>query len=457
MKKSSVVMISLLLVSMHCEAINFPSNSSNASLYSLLGGGQSVPDAAVSNGMYVPLNANTTIGAGYSCGRFSQLNTIANSLNNFKDSIQNVPSSIVGNAKSAIISFPMYKLAQSDPKLYNILNNNVIGAHNQYALNLKSCYQMQNEAITGKDPYNKWLWVSNNNNMKTVMSLGDGGADLNKATAKVHEEQGKHGVPWATPGTPVGTNAGGEGQPPIMVIHDTAVAGYNVLLGRDATATNPPDKTADNQNLLNYWGMPEDAAKWIVSVTGDQKVTTCTDCKKSSSPGRGLLPYIQKLTTDLNKKIGNLIAHPDQVNEKSLLEISAPGQVVSPSLLQSIRQMEPNAQQNTIGTLSQNIATTRVVNEALLAKNILETGAQVPAIHAVPPAQTVIKQRIQLLQSDISQIMYSIKIRQQLNAHVMSNIMAYNQAQNEKAASVPRIGNQQAVMTDGAIVKQDQS
>lgn len=460
MKKIIFISVSFLLLSLNSAFGDienlFPSSNTNASLYYQIGGGQSVPIPPVQNNATVPINAEGNIGLGFSCGMFNPVNTIANSLNNFKDSVQNVPGTIVSNATSAIVSFPMYKLAQADPKLYNILNNNVIGAHNQFALNMKSCNSMQSEALKGQDPYNNWITVSRNNDMKNQMAFGDG--DLNKAMSKVNQTQGDNGVPWATPGSALGTYAGGLGQAPIMVVHDTVIAGYNVMLGRNATDTSAPGKSDKNQSLLNYWGSPEDAATWIVSVVGDQKITTCTEasCKKDSTPGRGLLPYVQATTMDIQKKLVDLISNPSAVNEKSLMAVSAPGQVVSPALLENIRMMNRNAQSNTIATLSQNIATTRIVNEALLAINMLQMGSQVPNIHSVGAAQKILANAINRIRSEINGIMYSINIRRQLNSNVMGSIMKYNQEQNAQAASIPRLGEKAVSIENGAVVKQDQ-
>lgn len=434
----------------------FPSSNNNSSLYYQIGGGQSVPIPPVQNNVSVPINAEGNVGLGFSCGMFNPVDTITNSLNNFRDSVQNVPGTVVSNATSAIVSFPMYKLAQADPKLYNILNNNVIGSHNQFALNMKSCNTMQSEALKGQDPYNNWITVSRNNDMKNQMAFGDG--DLNKAMSKVNQSQGNNGVPWSTPGGTLGSYAGGLGQPPIMVVHDTAIAGYNVMLSRNPTETSAPGKSDNNQNLLNYWATPGDAAKWIVSVVGDQKITTCTEasCAKDSTPGRGLLPYVQSITTDIQKNLVNLVSNPGDVNAQSLMSVSAPGQMVSPALLQNIRMMNRNAQGNTIATLSQNIATTRVVNEALLAINVLQMGSQVPNIHSVGAAQKVLASSIQMMQGDINRIMYSVNIRRQLNSNVMGEIMKYNQEQNAQAASIPRLGEKPVSIENGAVVKQDQ-
>ena len=435
----------------------FPSSANNSSLYYQIGGGQSVPVPPVQNNYSAPIGAEGNVGLGFSCGMFSPIDTITNSLNNFTDSVQNVPGSVVSHATTAIVSFPMYKLAQADPKLYNILNNNVIGAHNQFALNMKSCNSMQSQALEGRDPYNDWITVSRNNDMKNQMAFGDG--DLNKAMSQVNQAQGNNGVPWATPGATLGSNAGGKGQPPIFVVHDTAVAGYNVMLGRNATDTSTPSKNDNNQLLLNYWGSPEEAAKWLVFVVGDQKITTCTDsdCSKNSTPGRGLLPYIQTSTTAIQKKFSDLVSNPGDISKESLLEISAPGQVVSRPVIRAITNMNENARSNTIATLSQSIAASRIVNEAIQAKTILEMGSQVPNIHSVGAAQKVIKNKINMLQQDIDSVMYTVKIRRELNSNVMSKIMSYNQQQNEDAASVSKIGQKPALIEHGGIVKQDQN
>lgn len=431
---------------------NFPSSSSNSALYYQMGGGRSVPIPAVQNSVSIPINAEGNIGLGFSCGVFNPMTAITNSLNNYGNSIQNVSQTILQNATSAITSFPMYKLAQADPKLYNILNNNLAGASQEFSLHMKSCEKMQSEALQGHDPYNDWMTVARNNNMKNQMSFGDG--DLNNSISKVNTDQGDNGVPWASPGATLGKAAGGLDQPPIMVINDTAIAGYNVMLGRNPTDTSKPGQSSDNQNLLKYWATPKNAATWIVSVVGDQKVTTCTgeSCAKDSTPGLGLLPSVQTVTMDISKKLSNLVTNPDQVNAKSLIEVSAPGQIVSQTILEDIRQMNLNAQSNTIATLSQNIATTRVVNEALLAINILQMGSEIPNIQSVGPAQRVISQKIQNIQDDINHIMYSVNIRRQLNSNIMGDIMKYTNGENAKAAAIPKVGKEPSLLENGGII-----
>lgn len=438
---------------------NFPSSDSNSALYYQMGGGQSVPMPAVSDTESLPIGVDGSIGTGFSCGKFNPTATITNSLNDASSGVENISQSIMGNATSAITGFPMYKLAQADPKLYDILSNNIVGAHNQYDLNMKSCEQMQSEALQGNDPYNNWISVSRNDDMKSIMSAGDNGGDLNEATTKVNQDQGTYGVPWDKPGFSEGASAGGLNQPPIEVIHDTAFAGYNVELGRGLTEKSAPTEDPNNQNLVIYWKTPEDAAQWIVGVVGDQKVTTCEGdgCDKGSTPGMGLLPDVQIQTTKVTQELSNLVANPDQVTAQNLLDVSAPGQVVSPALLQDIRQMNPNAQANTIATLGQNIATTQVVNEALLAIDILQMGSEVPDIHAVGPAQQEISDKIALMQSDIDHIMYSVKIRRDLNANVMGQIMQYNQDQNNEAAATPGVSKTPASMSHGAILENQEN
>jgi hypothetical protein len=171
----------------------------------------------------------------------------------------------------------------------------------------------------------------------------------------------------------------------------------------------------------------------------------------------GLLPDVQKETVQVTTELSNLVANPDQETAQNLLAVSAPGQVVSPALLQDIRQMNPNAQANTIATLGQNIATTQVVNEALLAIDILQMGSEVPDIHAVGPAQQEISDKIALMQSDIDHIMYSVKIRRDLNANVMGQIMQYNQDQNNEAAATPGVSKTPASMSHGAILENQEN
>lgn len=432
----------------------FPASEINSKLYYLIGGGESVPLPPVQNSVTLQIAPGGDVGMGFSCGLFSPIDTISNSLNDFQSSVENVSETLVSDATSAIISFPMYKLAEAEPKLYNILNNNVVGAYNAFGLNLKSCETMQNEALHGKNPYNDWITISRNNNMLGEMLKSAGKGDLNQAMAKVNQTQGNEGVPWATPGQPLGQNAGGLGQPPIEVIHDTVVAGYNIILGRSVTSLSLPGQSSQNQELLNYFATPQAAAKWVTFVVGEQEVTTCTssNCPKNSTPGHGLLPFVQEATKTIRQNLSNLVANPSSVNEQSLLAVSAPGQVISPALLQNIRLMNVNAQTNTIATLSQDIATARIVNEALLAIQMLQVGEMVPNIYAVSAARKVISHAHMILQTDIDHIMYSVKIRRALNANVMSDIMQYNASENARAAQIPRLGEKPVLLQHGGVV-----
>jgi len=84
-----------------------------------------------------------------------------------------------------------------------------------------------------------------------------------------------------------------------------------------------------------------------------------------------------------------------------------------------------------VGKLSEEIAMQRIIDKALIAKNILATGAQVPVISANNPAQKVIHQAINNLENDIRSLVFESQIRKQMMSDTLSQVFNYsNQAQN---------------------------
>ena len=435
----------------HKTLYHLPTNNIDASLYYQIGGGDNIATPAVTSKEVVSLKLKGESGLGFSCGKFNPKATITNALNNFKNSVENVSAAIVKHATTAIVSFPMYKLAQADPNLYNLLNNNTLSAHRQFALKLKSCYVMEQEALRGKNPYSNWIKVAKTQHMKHVIDSGE--VDLNNAMAEVNSTDGEKGIPWVKPGKTVGAYAGGAGQAPIMLIADTVKAGYNVMLNRDVTDTSAPNKKPDNAHLLRYWPTPSAAADWLVFVVGDTKITTCTGCAKSSSAGRGLLPYIEAMRNTIKDKLTRLINKQDDFSLANLLLVGAPGQILSPQTLQIIAHMNSNTRPILIRVLSQNIAAARVIDEALLGIKLLRMGSSVPAIRAVGAAKTGINFAIKFLHNEITDIMFAVKIRKQLIADKLVNIMQFNNAQNLAALHIPKTKLPEQTLTHGAIVK----
>jgi integrating conjugative element protein (TIGR03755 family) len=410
----------------------------NNPFYYRLGGGMDIPMPANESTTTIPLDVDSNVGLGYNCGVFDPKLSITNSLNDIDSSFQNIEESITQNATSAIAEFPLYAIARADPNLYNLLNNALLGARKDFELSTKSCQVMQSEIAQRKNPYADWGSISMGNDWKYHMSLANNqtrasnfdenfssafdntNGDINQVSKQIAKDNGANGVPWIH-----GLNAGGEGQPPILVLHDTAVAGYNVILqsSRAYDDTSAPIRTNTNAHLIDTWANPTLVANWIVNVLGDEKITTFTGGDKQSMPGVGLLPENQKVTTAILTQLQNLVSGSSPVTIDNLKAVSAPGVMINTAVIAAIKQKQSVTQAILIHKLSQEIAAAKVIDEALLAREILEEGSQVPAIYSNTAAQQLIQKAISRLDGAMNNLLFNVKVRKELVSNTVTQIL----------------------------------
>ncbi len=84
-----------------------------------------------------------TVGAGWQnnliCGNMSLNNTLENQLNGATQGFQNIMSSVIQNATSAVASLPALVLQRSNPALYNLLTNGILQARLDYDRSKGTC------------------------------------------------------------------------------------------------------------------------------------------------------------------------------------------------------------------------------------------------------------------------------------------------------------------------------
>jgi integrating conjugative element protein (TIGR03755 family) len=434
-------------------------------LYYKLGGGQNVPMPAYMSTDTVSLSVEGNIGAGYNCGLFDQQLSITNSLNSLKNSFQNIQQNIINNARAAIAEIPMYAISRADPSLYNLLNNGLLSARKDFGISTKDCQFMQSEIGQGKNPYQDWATLSMGNDWKYHMGLsktvagryGAASSDINDVKSQVQKDNGENGVPWVKGSQTRGDRyAGGKNQPPIAIIHDTAIAGYNVVLqpARAYTDTSAPAKTDANARLVETWANPTIAASWISGVVGEQLITTYSGGEKKSSPGIGLLPDTQALTKKLTDAMTGLVVG-NQLTLKSLQDVSAPRVAINAAVINTIRQQPAVMRAIFISKLAQEVAAARVIDKAQLALQILEEGGQVPVIYGNDAAQKTIAQAMIRLRNDIEDLLFNVKVNKELVSTTVAELFQATKAEQIAGASIPAASHGVPLLQDGAIMQED--
>jgi integrating conjugative element protein (TIGR03755 family) len=440
-----------------------PTNNDINHLYYQIGGGSDYRLPVAPYSIPIDLSVQANLGLGNQCGMYNPAISISNTLNDLEDSVNNLTESLIANATGSLAEMPMYFLALANPTLYNLLNNSLISAHTSINASVKSCQETKNQIAQGKNPYEDWATLSIGNSWKSHLSLtAMGDEDINAANEEITQNAGNDGVVWVQGKTfsDGSLHAAGKNQPPVHVITDTTKAGYNALLNRDLTSDQPAPTSSD---LANQFPTPTDATSWITGVLGDQNITTCTDsgCKagQGTVAGRGLLPWMTICTPQnnndcvdtINQRLQALVSGSATLSKDNLLAVSANDLVISPTAIHAIQNMDASQQGIVTHKLAQEVALQRLMEKALMARDILQTGRQTPPIAVNRPAQFILQDKMTVLDNELRSLSFEAQVRKQMMSDTLLNILNYSNSQQGQAFGVGQINNAQPLMENGAI------
>lgn len=459
MIKRATIYFILLLGANTFAANVIPVGNDNNVLYYKIGGSNGFSLPPVSETDTINLDTNTNLGLGYSCSAFNPALSVSNSINDLKDSAENLTHDIVTNATGSLIMMPMYELAKSNPTLYALLNNQLLSANHKLEISTKSCEVVKEQINRGENPYQDWGKIAVNDQWKKQLSFAArGDADINQSKKEIDAHSGDEGVSWTNGNkeNDGSLHAGGKGQPPVHVIADTIKAGYNAMQNRNLQS----DEAASGE-LRRYFAMPGIAIDWITSVVGDQTITTCNDeeCKnkQGNTIGHGLLPQIvsceqdkENCVTTIHDHLRQLVTRNETETFENLERVSAGGIAISPDVIASIRTMEPPQQTIIVNKLAQEVAVERLIDKALVARTILATGAQVPVIAANQPAQAIIHHAVNNLNNDIRSLAFESQIRKQMMSDTLSQVLTYSNQQQQNVLRAAPVSSTSPLMENGA-------
>lgn len=466
-----VAFCALFLLGANVFASNtIPMGHDNNALYYKIGGGSDFRLPPVSGNDTILLKTNTNLGLP-SCNQINPALSIMNSMNDLKSVTDNISKDFITHATGSLIELPMYLLASRNPALYNIINNALLSAHEKLDVSTKSCEMVKSQIASGQNPYQDWATIAVNDQWKQKLSVGSANkTDINAVKKEIDASSGNDGVPWVNGDKDKHgiIHAGGAGnQPAVHVIADTMKAGYNAMLNRDIQAENNVDKNGSGAELASYFPNPRAASNWMTSVVGDHDITTCNDSsclsKQGSTVGRGLLPWVTNCSSDnkdcvgtIRDDLGKLVTGNEAITRSNLDKVSAEGIAMSPDAIANIRLMDTTQQGIIVNKLAQEIAVQRVIDKALMARNILSTGAQIPVIAANHPAQVIIEQSIKHLDEDIHSLAFEKEIRKEMMSGTLSEVMNFGSEQQRHAMNSSPILSSPSVIEDSAISKKSE-
>lgn len=431
--------------------------------YYKLGGENDVYIPAVNRDQVVTLGGNMNMDMGVmNCTLFNPSVSISNTLNDLKGSVSGIPDSVIGNLKGSVLGFPMYKLQQAMPALYNLIQNGAVGAQNEFALKVADCQRVKQSLESGNSPLSGMISLSDSQGwVDAAKRVAQGeSVDVTHAAKTIANKRDEYGLPWVHRGS---GNSGGANQTPINVINDVVIAGYNLMLtgvvSRQLDELSAPK--AEQGNFVRFWPKPALAGDWAVLVLGDIRVSSRKEAEShTAKAGVGLstllhsCPRIADESTCVAKvsdKVWKLIDKSVPLTESNLRTISASNLLITDDIITAIQRMPREQQILTASKLGEDIAIQNLLDEALMLRRLLQAGFQIQEVQNIKTVQDMVRYALDKLDSDIHSLAFEHKVRREMMTKTLGLIMDLRT--HNVANSMPGDDHEQARVKDGAVYR----
>ena len=452
--------IPLLLISGMASASLLPMQSD---YYYKLGGDSDVYIPPVNRDQVVVIGGNVNTGSGLNCNLFNPVVSVSNTFLDLKNSVSGIPAGVIDGLKGSVAGFPLYKLQQSMPGLYNILQNTAFGAQNEFALKVQDCQAVKRTLEEGKSPVTGMLSVSDSQGWIDAANRTRQGesVDITKTAKDIAKNGEDYGLPWVHRNE---GNSGGRLQKPIKVINDVVIAGYNVSLSPSRSLDNlaaPGANAAKSSHFVSYWPKPDDAAQWAVMVLGDIQISHKKDATShDAKAGVGLSTLLQSCpktassktcATNIASYLWQLVDKKIPLNETNLRKLAASNILITDDIILSIQRMPREQQVLTVAKLSEEIAIQNLLDEAMMLRHLLQAGFQIQEVQNLKPAQKMVTTAIKKLDDDIQSLSFESEVRKKMMTKTLNLIMDLRA--KDLANSTPGEDHEQAMVKNGAVYR----
>jgi len=423
------------LLSMVLPAYALDIIPSGSHYYYDMGGGSLFSTPSGSTNQSISLGGSSSTNLNYSCD-FNPSISISNAMNDLENSPEAMTEDILTAATTAVGSFPMYVLEKASPELYNLIQNSMTEAQEDFNLSTKSCQSALSDIRDGKSPYEDWFTVSDSQGWLDYSKSEANGDDVDVVAAEktIAQNQGQYGVPWVHDGANSGGTIGD--QVPIKVLYDVAVAGYNILVDpmRQSRALDDVSAPSNDTYLTTYWATPAVAGQWGQLVLGDINVSSDESSSASEThSGVGLVPlmtscpqvgnYEKTCPAIIADNLWDLVEGSTPPTPDNLREVSANQLVISPQVIGALKNQTQEEQTISVNEISQEVAIQNLTDEALDFRRVLIAGLGVKEVQNLKPAKDHVKDAITQLEQDIDDLTYDITKRKELMSNSLVKIL----------------------------------
>lgn len=387
------------------------------------------------------------------CGNFDMGATVSNQLNGITSGFQNLMGDVVQNATGAVASLPAMIIQRANPGLYDLITNGVLQGRADFDRSKLSCQRMSKE-LAGRTLGGQMQQAAMAENWQDMAATNP---DAVSTQESVEQQAGNRGRTWVG-----GQKRGGQGQPPVRVVEDTAKAGYNLLHGRSDTSSNDPVSGGDGGwgtvatssgdwvggggidggsgssgndcqgGMCTVWGSPEEAAEWTKKVVGDTELQTCDGCEKSQSvAGTGLIRELEDEQDEIHQNLVDMLNGGDITQEKLNGVSAGNGLGVSRSVIEAMRSdpQGPLLAQR----LASEMALARTLTKAMWARRTLIAGASDPGIAGNQEGVSALDHKLDAFNRDIELLQSEMEIRRSLASNTA--LQALRRASNRAAGA----------------------
>ena len=388
-------------------------------LYYRIGGGSVLSPAASRRNTQL-INVGVGWNADLMCGNFDIDTTVKNQLNGVTDGFQDLMGEVIESATSAVASLPAMVIQRANPQLYDLLTNGVLQGRLDFDKSQLSCKSMA-QKMTDYAYNSAWTQAAKAENYQGIVA---GEQDAVRAEQEAAKEAAKNGKRWVG-----GERRGGQGQPPIKVITDTTVAGYNILNNRSATDNSAISASSCEGESCHLWGTPDEAAKWMTRVIGEQNINVSPENDESGSEtnrsgtqaGTGLTPLIEEEQEKIAEVLNDLVNGSLPPTPENLAQASGGQLQLTRGVVDALHD-DPDAAM--LGQrLSGEMALSRVMEQALTARRTLLAGMREPNIAGEKEAQSQLGQDTQQLDRELDQLRLELEMRRMLSDNASITIL----------------------------------
>ncbi|MEE9493618.1 MAG: integrating conjugative element protein [Gammaproteobacteria bacterium] len=387
-------------------------HSADDEFFYALGGGAPL-SLGSTNRNAIGISGGISWNADLMCGNFDINATIRSQING---ALEDVWTMVENEISGVIASWPALLLQRLDPVLYDQLQNGVLQASETFNLAKVNCEDIVNK-ISKSSENDGWAsmaqseyWVGESNTADPEIV----------ETEKNAETDGRNnGVTWIG-----GAKAGGAGQPPIKLHEETSMAGYNLLLRRNADDTsNVTPAACTGAPVCETWASPAQAAEWVTDVIGDKEIRTCDNCDKLKARiGMGIHRKVEDEKVLIQAGLVDLVNGTTPMIPAALDNVrGGSGFPVTRQLIEAIREEDNPA--GIVDRLSAELAVSRTMDRALMARRILLAGMKDSDVANNDNAIKPLLEAVNELNDEIQNAVFEIDVRTKITSNTAVQLL----------------------------------